>query len=59
MALYSDDSGTGKSYADLLARNDIHAVIVALPILVQPELIKQALLAGKHVYVDTGSMSLL
>ncbi|KAJ5690598.1 hypothetical protein N7462_004990 [Penicillium macrosclerotiorum] len=47
--LYSDDSGSDKSFADLLARTDIGAVIIALPILVQPEFIKQALLAGKHV----------
>ncbi|EPS32813.1 hypothetical protein PDE_07773 [Penicillium oxalicum 114-2] len=47
--LYSDDSGSGKSYEDLLARSDISAVIIGLPILVQPEFIKKALLAGKHV----------
>ncbi|OQE44210.1 hypothetical protein PENCOP_c002G06062 [Penicillium coprophilum] len=47
--LYSEDSGSGKSYTDLLARSDIGAVIIALPILVQPEFIKNALLAGKHV----------
>ncbi|KAJ6128933.1 hypothetical protein N7471_010150 [Penicillium samsonianum] len=47
--LYSEDSGSGKSYADLLSRSDIGAVIIALPILVQPEFIQKALLAGKHV----------
>ncbi|PYH41616.1 60S ribosomal eL32 domain-containing protein [Aspergillus saccharolyticus JOP 1030-1] len=47
--LYSEDAGTGKSYMDLLARDDIQAVIIALPILAQPEYIKQALSAGKHV----------
>ncbi|KAL4923495.1 Gfo/Idh/MocA family protein [Aspergillus undulatus] len=47
--LYSDDSGTGKSYADLLKREDIGAVILALPILAQPAYIKEALAAGKHV----------
>ncbi|CEJ58231.1 Putative Oxidoreductase family, NAD-binding Rossmann fold protein [Penicillium brasilianum] len=47
--LYSDDSGTGKSYDDLLARSDIGAVIIGLPILAQPEFIKRALTAGKHV----------
>ncbi|CAL5873292.1 uncharacterized protein PFLUO_LOCUS7563 [Penicillium psychrofluorescens] len=47
--LYSEDSGPGKSYADLLARADIEAVIIGLPILVQPEFIQKALLAGKHV----------
>ncbi|KAJ5947249.1 hypothetical protein N7466_000264 [Penicillium verhagenii] len=47
--LYSEDSGEGHSYSDLLARSDISAVIIALPILVQPDFIRQALLAGKHV----------
>ncbi|MCJ1333037.1 hypothetical protein MMC10_009731 [Thelotrema lepadinum] len=47
--LYSDDSGDGKGYKDLLSRDDIHAVIIALPILNQPEYIKAALSAGKHV----------
>ena len=47
--LYSDDSGSGKSLDDLLARSDIHAVIIALPIKNQPDYIRKALLAGKHV----------
>lgn len=47
--LYSDDSGSGKSLADLLARSDIHAVIIALPIKNQPDYVRKALLAGKHV----------
>ena len=47
--LYSDDSGPGKSLDDLLARSDLHAVILALPIMVQPDAIRKALLAGKHV----------
>lgn len=47
--LYSDDSGSGKTYHDLLLRSDIHAVIIALPITKQPEFIEAALLAGKHV----------
>lgn len=47
--LYSDDSGSGKTYHDLLLRDDIHAVIIALPILSQPEYIEAALAAGKHV----------
>ena len=49
MDLYSDDAEAGKSYHDLLQRSDIHAVILALPILAQPEYIKKALAAGKHV----------
>lgn len=47
--LYSDDSGADKSLDDLLRRDDIHAVIVALPIKNQPDYIRKALLAGKHV----------
>ncbi|KAL4912489.1 hypothetical protein BDW62DRAFT_216287 [Aspergillus aurantiobrunneus] len=47
--LYSDDSGAGKSYADLLRREDIGAVVLALPIPAQPGYIKEALAAGKHV----------
>jgi predicted dehydrogenase len=47
--LYSDDSGSGKSLDDLLARSDIHAVTIALPILNQPAYIRKAVLAGKHV----------
>lgn len=46
--LYSDDH-SGKTYHDLLLRSDIKAVIIALPILSQPEYIEAALLAGKHV----------
>ncbi|KAG9026550.1 hypothetical protein FRB95_008721 [Tulasnella sp. JGI-2019a] len=46
--VYSDD-GSGKGLDDLLARSDIHAVIVVLPILQQPEVIVKAFKAGKHV----------
>jgi predicted dehydrogenase len=49
VALYSDDAGSGKTYHDLLLREDIHGVIIALPILTQPEYIEAALAAGKHV----------
>lgn len=47
--LYSDDSGAGKSLDDLLARSDIKAVVIALPITNQPDYIRKTLLAGKHV----------
>jgi predicted dehydrogenase len=47
--LYSNDSGSGKTYHDLLLRSDIDAIIVALPIKNQPEYIEAALKAGKHV----------
>lgn len=47
--LYSDDSGEGKGLDSLLAREDVTAVIIALPIKNQPEYIRKALVAGKHV----------
>lgn len=50
--LYSSDSGAGKSYEDLLARDDVKAVILALPIMAQPEHIEAALSAGKHVLAE-------
>lgn len=49
VALYSEDSGAGKTLDDLLARPDIHAVIIALPIKNQPAYVRKALIAGKHV----------
>ena len=50
--LYSNDSPDGKDCTALLARTDVAAVIIALPILVQPDFIKQALSAGKHVLAE-------
>lgn len=50
ITLYSDDSD--QTYANLLQRPDIHAVIIALPIPIQPHFIKQALSAGKHVLAE-------
>ncbi|KAK6533440.1 hypothetical protein TWF694_002381 [Orbilia ellipsospora] len=47
--VYSDDSGEGKGLDDLLKRPDVQFVIIALPIIQQPEFVKKALLAGKHV----------
>jgi predicted dehydrogenase len=47
--IYSNDSGSGKTYHDLLLRSDIDAIVVALPIKNQPEYIEAALKAGKHV----------
>lgn len=46
---YDSPSEPGRGLADLLKRDDIVAVDVALPILAQPEVIKAALKAGKHV----------
>jgi len=45
-SIYSTDS---EPLSSLLSRDDISAVIIALPITVQPEIIKQCLAAGKHV----------
>ncbi|KAF2767744.1 NAD(P)-binding protein [Teratosphaeria nubilosa] len=52
--LYSSDPSPddNTSYTHLLARPDISALIIALPILVQPDFIKQALQAGKHVLAE-------
>ncbi|KAL9113999.1 MAG: hypothetical protein Q9187_007529 [Circinaria calcarea] len=47
--LYSEDSGDGHGFADLIKRSDIEAVVIALPIINQPAYIRQALTAGKHV----------
>ncbi|KAM0521335.1 hypothetical protein ACHAPE_002815 [Trichoderma viride] len=50
--LYAEDAGFNKSYQDLLKRDDISAVIIALPILTQPSFIEEALAAGKHVLAE-------
>ena len=47
--IYSNDSGPGKSLDDLLARKDIQAVDIVLPITHQATVVKKALEAGKHV----------
>ncbi|KAK3701199.1 hypothetical protein LTR37_015578 [Vermiconidia calcicola] len=52
ISLYSDDSSDDQTYDALLSRDDIHALIIALPILVQPNFIKKALKAGKHVLAE-------
>lgn len=50
VAVYFDSPAVpGKSLDDLLAREDIVAVDIALPILHQPDVIKKSLTAGKHV----------
>ncbi|KAF2011506.1 NAD(P)-binding protein [Aaosphaeria arxii CBS 175.79] len=49
--LYSEDQ-EGRTFDKLLERTDIAAVVIALPILVQPEFIKKALSAGKHVLAE-------
>ncbi|KAI4866735.1 oxidoreductase family protein [Hypoxylon rubiginosum] len=50
--LYSSDAGAGKSYEDILKRDDITGVILALPIVDQPAYIEKALAAGKHVLAE-------
>ncbi|KAI2618151.1 oxidoreductase family protein [Hypoxylon sp. NC1633] len=50
--LYSSDSGEGKSYEDILKREDIVGVVLALPIMDQPAYIEKALAAGKHVLAE-------
>ncbi|GHJ89042.1 hypothetical protein NliqN6_5444 [Naganishia liquefaciens] len=45
IAQYSGEEGL----EELLKRDDVHAVIVALPISKQPEIIRKSLQAGKHV----------
>ncbi|CAN9257116.1 unnamed protein product [Alternaria alternata] len=49
--LYSDDQD-GKKFEDLLKRDDVNGVVIALPILAQPDYIKKALAAGKHVFAE-------
>ncbi|KAI5829354.1 NAD(P)-binding protein [Schizophyllum commune Tattone D] len=48
-AIYHDGGNQENSLDALLARSDISAVIVILPILTQPDIILKALAAGKHV----------
>ncbi|KAF2735792.1 NAD(P)-binding protein [Polyplosphaeria fusca] len=49
--LYSEDQ-EGRSYEDLLKSDDIAGVVIALPILVQPDYVRKALSAGKHVLAE-------
>lgn len=49
--LYSEDQ-EGRSYDELLKRDDISGVVIALPILAQPTYIRKALSAGKHVLAE-------
>lgn len=46
---YSLPAAPGKSLDDLLARSDVAAVDIALPIPRQPEVVEKAIKAGKHV----------
>ena len=49
VSLYADDIADDQNYAALLQRSDVVAVVVALPIPVQPAFVHAALVAGKHV----------
>jgi predicted dehydrogenase len=50
VSVYYDSPATeNKSLDVLLAREDISSVVIALPILNQPGVVKKALKAGKHV----------
>ncbi len=44
-----NEEDEGRSLDSLLARPDIEAVIVVLPITLQPDIVRKALAAGKHV----------
>ncbi|KAJ2988384.1 hypothetical protein NUW58_g4009 [Xylaria curta] len=50
--VYSSESGPGKSYDELLKREDISGLVLALPIVDQPSYIEKALAAGKHVLAE-------
>ncbi|KAI0965069.1 hypothetical protein F4678DRAFT_344402 [Xylaria arbuscula] len=50
--VHSTESGSNKSYDDLLKREDIAGVMLALPIVDQPGYIEKALAAGKHVLAE-------
>lgn len=50
MDAYFDSPQTAdRSIGNLLERPDIEAIIIALPILAQPDVIRAALKSGKHV----------
>ncbi|OJD25888.1 hypothetical protein ACJ73_02739 [Blastomyces percursus] len=49
--VYSDEK-PGRGLDELLQRRDIEAVIVLLPILVLPDVIRKCLAAGKHVLAE-------
>ncbi|KAJ4854686.1 oxidoreductase family, NAD-binding rossmann fold domain-containing protein [Trichoderma breve] len=51
LELYSEDT-SGHTLDDLLKRSDIEAVVIVLPILVQPSIVRRCLAAGKHVLCE-------
>ncbi|KAJ5149044.1 NAD-binding Rossmann fold oxidoreductase [Penicillium atrosanguineum] len=53
IGVYADElESEGNGLAALLQRSEIGAVIVALPILVQPDVVRKCLAAGKHVLCE-------
>lgn len=53
ITVYSDEKASaGHGLNDLLQRSDIQAVDITLPILVQPDVVRKALAAGKHVLCE-------
>lgn len=48
VTLYSEDT-PHQTLEDLLKRDDVKAVVIVLPILVQPDIIRRCWAAGKHV----------
>lgn len=48
-AYYDSPETSSQSLEVLLKRDDIHAVMIGVPILAQPALIRKAISAGKHV----------
>lgn len=49
--VYSDEQD-GRGLSELLVRSDIAAIIIVLPILVQPSVVRRCLAAGKHVLCE-------
>ncbi|QPJ65345.1 MAG: Gfo/Idh/MocA family oxidoreductase [Candidatus Nitrohelix vancouverensis] len=43
---------TTESFASVLSRDDIHAIVIATPAVMHHSMVRDALLAGKHVFVE-------
>lgn len=56
--LYHDEE-SGPGLDDLLKRDDVRAVVISLPTLVQPGLALKALAAGKHVVSSFSNRKLM
>ncbi|RJE25003.1 hypothetical protein PHISCL_02654 [Aspergillus sclerotialis] len=53
ITIYADElNAQNQGLPDLLARQDIKAVVIALPILVQPDVVRKCLVLGKHVLCE-------